>query len=127
MPDLSQQLDALRLAVPGCQLAAYGDLVTGLVLRSSSAKSYPQEYLDALCLQAQQSFLLLDAALNAGNQEHSSASEEILMLSAGEKRIFFRGSDHADDTLLCVCEEIIETEALSLAARNLITQIEGFS
>jgi hypothetical protein len=46
---LGERLDRCRSEVAGCELVAYGDLGSGLILRSSSHQPCPRERLDALC------------------------------------------------------------------------------
>lgn len=116
---LSSQLDALRLSDAGCRLAAFGDLQASIVLRSSSAASHPQEYLDELCQQACRGFLLLDAA--SANPGVCPPGKEILLLTPGEARVFVRAEDGSGDAVLCICDNAESARRLTARACELLS------
>ncbi|WP_291729770.1 hypothetical protein [Leisingera sp. F5] len=122
---LSLQLDALRQTAEGSRLAAFGDLGTSMVLRSSSAASQPQEYLDGLCQQARLGFLLLDAAVAAGDTQAAVPTDDILVLTPGEARIFVRAADGSGDAVLCVCSDAASAGRLAVPARGLLAAMAG--
>ncbi|MFY0312564.1 hypothetical protein ACFMBG_22020 [Leisingera sp. D0M16] len=122
---LARQLDTLRRHEDGCRLAAFGDLGASIVLRSSSAASHPQEYLDALCQQARRGFLLLDAAAQAGPEAAAPPADDILMLAPGEARLSIRAADGSGDALLCVCSDAETAARLAAPARALLASLDG--
>ncbi|MDW4497154.1 hypothetical protein R5H30_04105 [Sulfitobacter sp. D35] len=58
---IQKSLDDLRRNLPGCHLTAFGDLSSGLILRSSSEARRAREELDQICVDAMQAFALGDA------------------------------------------------------------------
>ena len=122
---LSLQLDALRQTAKGCRLAAFGDLGASIVLRSSSAASHPQEYLDGLCQQARLGFLLLDAAVAAGDPQSAAPADDVLILAPGEARVFIRAADGSDDAVLCGCSDAASAGRLAAPARSRLAAMAG--
>ncbi|MEM1352085.1 MAG: hypothetical protein AAGF27_07055 [Pseudomonadota bacterium] len=46
---IGEELTGLRGSLPGCEVVAFADLSTGMVLASSTSSRHAQEKLDALC------------------------------------------------------------------------------
>ena len=124
--NISERLDVMRQAEPGCNLVAFGDLGTRLVLRSSAATQQPQEYLDQLCAQAEQGFGLQDLL---GSQEEPHQTNEVLVITPRETRIFVRSSvtgDTADnDAILCVCNDEQTAQSLIQPAKAVLDDLLG--
>lgn len=122
---ISEQLDGLRAAIPGCSLVAFGDLDARLVLRSSSDRPRPQERLDELCAQA--ASVLSDAAGDMmltqlfGKSGH--APTDAMVLTQSETRIFVRSEGPQADVLCCVCDTTDAARQATAAARSTLQKI----
>jgi len=100
--NIAAKLDDLRMLAPNCDLVGFGDLRAQIILRTSSNRKSPQEYLDEICRQARQGFAAQDilARIDGHKPElHNS----LVTLAGGETRIMVRTNRDADDMLFCVC------------------------
>ena len=126
--NIAEQLDTMRQAAPGCDLIAYGDLGTRLVLRSSATTQPPQEYLDQLCAQAGHGFGLQDVLASQVSSHHDTVPE-VMVITPQETRIYIRSQnadqDTASDAILCVCDSEITAKALIAPAINLLNDLAG--
>ncbi len=126
--NIAERLDTMRQAAPGCDLIAFGDLGTRLVLRSSATTQPPQEYLDQLCAQADHGFVLQDA-LAGQVSSHPDTMPEVMVITPQETRIYIRAQnadqDTASDAILCVCDSEITAKALIAPAINLLNDLAG--
>lgn len=98
-------LDRLRRAVPGCEVAMLADLSTHTVLGTSAALALPQEMNDLLCHEA-------TSALTADGQFAGSA---VLVRPLGT-RAFLRAPGHPDEVLCIVAAPGIDVSALLRSA-----------
>lgn len=126
--NIAERLDTMRRATPGCDLIAFGDLGTRLVLRSSAVSQPPQEYLDQLCAQADHGFGLQDA-LASQMSSHSGTVPEVMVITPQETRIYIRSQnadqDTASDAILCVCDSEITAKSLISPAITLLNNLAG--
>lgn len=126
--NIAKRLDAMRQAAPGCELIAFGDLGTRLVLRSSAASQPPQEYLDRLCAQADHGFGLQDVLASQVSSRDGTVPE-VMVITPQETRIYIRalnsGQDTASDAILCVCDSEMTAKALIAPAISLLNDLAG--
>ena len=99
---LADHLDEMRSTLPGCTLVSFGDLRTGLALRTSASRQYKQDYLEGLLQQAAQSFAVTDAIQPS---TENAAGTSVILATPDEYRIFLRSDHCASDVLCCVCDE----------------------
>ncbi len=118
---IAARLDALRAAVPGLRLAAYGDLGARLILRSSSDIGWPQDRLDALCVQAEAHFARSGAAGLAGDDGWTPV--QAIALTPGEARVFLRGNGGDTAMLCCICDAGPDIGATVVAAERVLRDI----
>lgn len=116
-----EKLDSLRAAAPGCSLAAFGDLNTRLVLRTSAARPWPQERLDELCMQAARCFASADSP---GVAEHfldeGERIDQAILLEPSEVRLFLRAPEEESDLLCVVCHSVGDFERVERLARDTV-------
>jgi hypothetical protein len=102
--DVTEALDGLRAEVEGCELVAYADLSSRMVLSVSAATKYAQEDMDVL---SQSAVALLDGALAEGAQpligEDDQSADLAMTLSVEATRIFLRAPGDLTEALICVC------------------------
>mgnify|MGYP007055210763 CR=1 FL=1 len=126
--NIAERLDTIRQTTPGCELIAFGDLGTRLVLRSSAVSQPPQEYLDQLCAQADHGFGLQDA-LASQVSPHPDITPEVMVITAQAGRIYIRSQNAdqntASDAILCVCDCEITAKSLIDPAINLLNDLAG--
>lgn len=122
---VAAHLDALRAAAPGCQVAAFGDLRSALVLRVSAGRSLPRERLDELCAQAAACLTGPGAAsVQAGFLPAGAAAlREAILLCPGETRLYLRSEQDPDDVLCCVFDTPAAARAGIDAARATLDRI----
>ena len=103
--DVTQSLDSLRQEVEGCDLVAFADLSSGMVLCHSAATPPPQEELDALCGAATE-LLTGDVAKGAGAAAGASDEDhatKALVATGEEVRLYIRAEAEKPEALICVC------------------------
>lgn len=99
---LIERLEEMRSGVAGCMLVSFGDLSSGLVLRTSAARALKQDYLDHMLQQAAVRFDASDAVVPAG--EVDMGQDEVLIATPEEVRVFIRSPDSKSDVVICVCQ-----------------------
>ncbi len=124
VPGIGARLDALRAAVPGIRLAAYGDLGARLILRSSSDGGWPQDRLDALCHEAEAYFAGSGAsALVALADGGDWTPMQAISLRPGEARVFLRSGCGDAGLLCCICDVGPGIDATATAAERVLRDI----
>ncbi len=88
-------LEALRSDIPGCQVAAFGDVATRLILKASHDAAVPREKLDGLCAEAARCF-----AMTEGLGDPNAATQDSIVLTAKDMRVYVRAQGRAD--FLCL-------------------------
>ncbi|MFY0661541.1 MAG: hypothetical protein JXR15_13705 [Shimia sp.] len=88
-------LDALRSDIPGCQVAAFGDVAAHLILKASHDAAVPRERLDGLCGEAARCF-----AASESLGDPKAATQDSIVLTAQDMRIYVRAQGRAD--FICV-------------------------
>lgn len=99
---LAERLDDMRRGVPGCSLVSFGDLSTGLMLRTSATSAPKQDYLESLLHQAGKGFAASDAVFSQQNAR--SDQDELVIATPKELRVFVRSERNASDVVCCVCD-----------------------
>ncbi|WP_371224872.1 hypothetical protein [Roseovarius sp. 2305UL8-3] len=112
---LSDRLDELRQGVPGCTLVSFGELSTGLALRTSASKPYKHEYLEEILQQASLNFSLSDF-MSAGNNL-------VVVATPDEVRIFVRSNEENTDIICCVCQSASEVPQVVQSAQQILTEM----
>lgn len=114
---LSESLDELRQVVPSCTLASFGDVSTGLALRTSTSDLYKQEYLDEVLRQATENFELSDLM--------SSDTDLVVLAMPDETRIFVRSHADNPDIVCCICDDASDVPLATRSARKILTDMTG--
>ncbi|MCP5087729.1 MAG: hypothetical protein GY952_13125 [Rhodobacteraceae bacterium] len=115
---LAERLDELRLKQPGCQLVAFGDLGTRLILRTSSQTPFPQENLDQLCMLAAQTFSLCDKVQGEGG-----VGNDAIIHTPNETTVIVRSQTSGDDFLCCLCESDENAREFAKSAAIMLNEI----
>lgn len=100
--DVTALLDGFRSDVGGCDIAAFADLSSQMILCVSSSTKHAQEDLDALTETAASvlggAMLEGAAALLDGHQAQS-----IVSMTPLEARVYLRSEKSGNEVLICVC------------------------
>lgn len=119
--NIGQKLEALCRDHPGCSLAAFGDLRTRLVFRSSGSKTCPQEVLDQVCAQAASGYKTADALSEQTDPEQGL---DLIFLSPREMRVVVRADRQGSDFICCLCEPTVDASAIAADARDILQHME---
>ncbi|MGJ8622129.1 MAG: hypothetical protein ACSHW1_05075 [Yoonia sp.] len=100
-----EELDQLRDAYEGCQLIAFGDLSTQMILITDSQSNLTREALDQLCAQA-------SLVLGSGKKVAlgTQPSQKALLSDATSLRVFLRASAEPHDVLCCLSTPDLDVE-----------------
>lgn len=111
---VAEALDTIRTEMPGCVLAAFGDLKTKLILRASSRETWPQEELDKIGAQAVRAFGLADrlAASHGG-----PAGNDLIVLTSDDTRVIGRSAVNDADFLCCICSDGTRPDHIAASVR----------
>lgn len=121
------KLEDLRANLPGCSLAAFGDLKSKITFCISADAKPPQEKLDAICVTAA-AFLdgplarRTNAVLGGDRSRHLN---EAVVLTPGNVQIFLRSHSDAADVLCCVCSGDTDFQTAVQIARATLCEIAG--
>jgi hypothetical protein len=120
--DVTEILDKLRVDLSGCDLVAYADLSSGMVLCTSSAVKRPQEDIDALSIVA--------SAVMKGPLVEGAASlladgtpELAIAASASDLRVYLRAAPTSEEILMCVCAPDADVANAVSLGRDALAQI----
>ena len=114
---IARALDDLRAGHRGCDLVAFGDLGTRLVLRSSCDATRPQEFFDQLCSQAARAFALSDGLPRPEGQE---AGDEVVVLTPLDTRVFVRSAGDGSDFIGCIGDDDLHTGDMAKAGAAIL-------
>lgn len=112
---LSDRLDELRQSIPGCTLVSFGELSSGLALRTSASKPYKHEYLEEILQQAGLNFALADFT--------ASDNDLVVVATPEEVRVFVRTAGEDSDVICCVCNNASEVPLIVKSAQQLLIDI----
>ncbi|MFT7592756.1 MAG: hypothetical protein ACI8R4_000063 [Paracoccaceae bacterium] len=121
------KLEDLRAGLPGCSLAAFGDLKSKITFCISADAKPPQEKLDAICVTAA---AFLDGPLTRRTNTvlgggRSTPLNEAVVLTPDDVQIFVRSHSDAADVLCCVCSGDTDFQAAVQQARATLCDIAG--
>ena len=103
--NVTDRLDQLRAEFPHCQVAAFADMSTAMVLSASAPKKTTQEDLDALCRTG--------AELLHGETSHSVSQaagpafktmSQSFVIQQNVIEIFIRSQSDPVDMICCICD-----------------------
>lgn len=123
---IADQLDGLRAQFPACDIAAFADLSTGMVLASTAAKKITQERLDDLCRCAADALrgpLFKTVGGTIVNRETDTISY-VIRLSASGVELFVEAPAESDEALCLVCAHGVDVDGLVQTARALLDKFE---
>lgn len=111
---VQEHLDQLRKASFGCALTAYGDLSSGLILRSSSEMPCPREVLDAMCDDAVRSLAVTKRQSWPEGMETGAYGTSVISFTSQRSHVFVRHDPKADDL---ICATIDKAQAIAPVLR----------
>lgn len=112
-------LEALRSDIPGCQVAAFGDVAARLILKASHDASVPREKLDGLCAEAARCF-----AVTEGLSAPKAATQDSIVMTAQDMRVYVRAQGRADFICL-LCPLDSDPEEVVPKGVATLTQLAG--
>lgn len=120
--DVTEVLDRLRADVDGCDLAAFADLTTSMILCVSSSARHAQEELDALTSTAA---TVLDGAVAEGAQVflNGAKAQSAISLTPVEVRVYLRASESQSEALICLCTPDADLSKVVLRGTEALTSI----
>ena len=112
-------LGALADSGSGCEIAAFTDLSSGMVLATSGTVSRPRELMDALAAEA---VMLLDGAASPGilaalGGAETGRLDEAVVTGPGHTHVFVRAPDEPTEALALICRPDAPVAPLIAAAR----------
>ncbi len=120
--DVAEALDNLRAEVAGCDLAAFTDLSSKMVLCVSAGGRRAQEELDALSAIAA---TVLAGSVAEGAQ--SLLGEELpgsaMTMTNVDLRLFLRSPSSKNEALICVCAPTTDLATIMDRGKNALDQI----
>lgn len=114
---ISDRLDEMRQEVPGCALVSFGDLSTGLALRTSAARQLKQDYLEEVLDQAARTFALSDMM--------QEGQDRVVVATADEVRVFVRLAEAQADVICCVCDAPPDFGKVTSSAHQILSDMAG--
>lgn len=119
---VSEGLNNLRAAVPGCQLAAFIDLQASMVLAVSAQTKQRQELLGALADSASRHLPMDESAL-AGcltSGDSAAAPDSAILLSATGTVAFVRSPAEPNEAVCVSCSPNVAIDAIIDRARSAV-------
>ncbi|MDD9921653.1 MAG: hypothetical protein OXQ92_05140 [Boseongicola sp.] len=120
--DVTETLDQLRKDVPGCDVAAFADLSSSMVLCVSSDAKPAQEEIDGLCASAS-TFLNGVLAEGASAVVGDGPLEVAMTADGSEARVFLRTKASDNEVLICLCHPDTELGKLVDCGRTALASI----
>lgn len=121
--DVVKELDAMRGRIGGCDLAAFVDLSSGMVLCTSADSAPAQEFLDALPEAAAtllQGPMIADVRPMAGGGDVGTAA---VTITAEEVRVYVRSQTEAPEAMVLICPPEADVSATMDCARETLERI----
>ncbi|WP_300035022.1 hypothetical protein [uncultured Roseobacter sp.] len=121
---MSARLNDLRARFPGCAIAVFADLSTGMVLVSSTTERVGQETFDALCRDGGRCFAPdMPDVFNARGHGQTVAGAWYAVSRFHDKTACHVRSPVLGEEALCfLCEEGCDIDGLVNAARTVLTE-----
>ena len=114
---IQTHLDELRDALAGCRIAAFGDLSSGLILRSSTTKPVARETLDQLCEDATWCFKHFENSLGSGSTDVTNYGQAAIKFTALETQVFVRHPTDPTDVTCAAIEPSQDIEEALMTVR----------
>lgn len=110
---VERSLESLRKELQNCDITAFGDLSSGLILRSNTAVPCRREVLDALCEKAGDGFSLLEGIELPQDADTSLFGSCVVELSRDNVHIFSRSAQtEADFVCARLAKTAVDTNAV---------------
>jgi hypothetical protein len=122
---LQDQMNGVLDATPGIGVLAYGDLSSGLILKSASTAPCPREVLDLLGERAATSFSRLFPELLVRTAQTSGSPASIIHFTERNAQIFARSLANPEDVVCAVCDPGADLQPLLLAVQVLADRVAG--
>ena len=113
------ELTDLCAAFPACRAVAYCDLMTGMVLCSSTRIKTPQEQLDQL---GQTATDLLDSDFML-----AGPTQNAVLVQGGDIWLVLRSATQPTEALCCECSLDIDLDRLLHHAARILAEISGLT
>ena len=124
---ITEHLDSLRSQFPECDIAAYADLSTGMVLAATCSTKVSQECLDGICNRATETLsspLAKSIASTIMNREDDEVRQAV-RLTPRSMEIFVRSSSAKEDAMCLICAHGVDIDRLSHHGWALLDKIEA--
>jgi len=122
---IADELTAIRRDFPGCRVATFVDLSSGIVLFASTEVRVPQERLDAFCRRAAKLFSGPPGSVASaliGAPVHQAVVPE------GEGvLVVLRSRDDPGEAVICHCDADIDLAALTARAAGVLATLGAAS
>lgn len=115
---VAEKLDELTTQFKACDMVAFADTGTKMVLVTDSHSEHAREVLDELCAEADVTLGAPDAAPLG---QHPA--EIAIKSSTRETRIFLRSRSEPTDVLCCICQPGINLPEFLVEARRCLGEI----
>ncbi|WP_300061313.1 hypothetical protein [uncultured Roseobacter sp.] len=121
---VQDRLDDLRTRFKGCDIAAFGDLSTGLVFATSTSKKVEQEHLDALCQQAKE-HLCGQTTQHLSKQlfDNQRAPFGAISIMRGSATCYLKSLEVDNEALFLVCDLATPLAEIMEAATAVLTDL----
>ncbi|QMU58333.1 MAG: hypothetical protein GKR98_09080 [Boseongicola sp.] len=120
--DVTEILNEMRIEASGCDLVAFADLSSRMMLCVSPAGQRPQEELDVLTEVAAAS-LSGPLAESAAPLLDARAPVEAIALTSIDARIFLKPDADASEALICICAPDANIEKILSCGRDALGRI----
>lgn len=120
---IADDLTALREDFPGCRVATFADLSSGLVLFTSAAGRLPQERLDALLGRA--AALFGGPAGGAGAALLGTPVQHAVLPEGEGLLVTLRSPGEPDEVVICQCDADIDLAAFMAHAADVLARLGG--
>lgn len=117
---VADELDTLHEKFEACEMLAFADLSTQMILVTNTETSYRREKLDMLCA---------EATLMLGSKKKrafgDAPSDAAFVAGKDQLRIFLRAAGEPTDVLCCVCSPDIDVTTFLADARPCLDKISS--
>ncbi|MCV2882964.1 hypothetical protein [Actibacterium sp. XHP0104] len=117
---LTAYLDEIKTDFASCEVVAYVDLGSRLVLRVNSENARPQEWLDRLGVAAAE---MLNGELAQSFGTAGGHSDEAMIETGGVRFVFVRSPADPIEALCCTCTPDTDIEALTARMRDTLIRL----
>lgn len=123
--NIAERLDCVRQEFPECQMVAYADISTNMILSISAPIELRQEHLDSLCgiaadMLGGQSSSHLRRALGGSSD---ACVFQVIIIEQKEVEVFLRSTTNPKEALCCVCSPLINLGEFIAGARHHLDEI----